>query len=178
VLGIIEQSNGFMEVESEPGSGTRFSLYLPVTAIKSLSAAPAAEARPEMRGSGTLLVVEDEEPVRSLVCRILAGAGYTILAAATGDEALDLEAHHGGRIDLLFTDVVLPGMSGRELAGELASRRPGMPVLYASGYNEEIVAARGVLNPGISYLAKPYTSEELLERVRGLTGHRSEPTRS
>jgi PAS domain S-box-containing protein len=168
VLGIIEQSDGFIEVESEPGAGTQFRLFLPKTSVSAAETAPTTAHAADMSGSGTLLVVEDEEPVRALLSRILAGAGYTILAAATGEQALDLEAHHGGRIDLLFTDVVLPGMSGRELAEALTSRRPGMLVLYASGYNEEMVAARGVLNPGISYLAKPYTSDEVLHRVRSL----------
>ena len=178
VLGIIEQSNGFIEVDTKPGSGTRFRLYLPTTSLSQIDVASTPDSGLDMRGSGTLLVVEDEEPVRALLGRILGAAGYTVLAAATGEQALDLEAHHGGPIDLLFTDVVLPGMSGCELAEALASRRPGMPVLYASGYNEEIVAARGVLNPGISYLAKPYTSEEVLHRLRGLLRHDPEASRT
>jgi CheY-like chemotaxis protein len=178
VFGIIEQSNGFIEVDSEPGSGTIFRLYLPTTTVNRVDDPSASDSSGDTRGTGTLLVVEDEEPVRALLCRVLAAAGYTVLAAATGEQALDLEAHHGGPIDLLFTDVILPGMTGRELAEALALRRPGMPVLYASGYNEEMVAASGILNPGISYLAKPYTSEEVLRRLRGVLPHELDPSRS
>ena len=166
VFGIMEQSNGYVDVDSEPGQGTTFRLYLPGATL----AAAAAPSRPDpdagRPGVGTILVVEDEEPVRALVCRLLEKAGYVVLAAATGEQALDVEAGHDGPIDLLFTDVILPGMSGRELAGLLAIRRPGMPVLYASGYNEEIAIARGVLEPGISYLPKPYSGEDVLRRIR------------
>ena len=165
VLGIMEQSNGYLEVDSEPGRGTTFHLYLPITSAPGTDAAARPQPRPEIRASGTLLVVEDEGPVRAFLCRILEKAGYTVLAAASGEQALHVEAAHPGRIDLLFTDVVLPGMSGRELAEKVKVRRPGIPVLYASGYNQEIVAARGVLEPGISYLAKPYTSDEVLRRL-------------
>jgi len=113
-------------------------------------------------------VVEDEETVRSFLCRILEQAGYSVIQAATGERALEIEAGHPGQIDLLFTDVVMPGMSGRELADILRSRRPGLPVLYASGYNEEMIAERGVLGPGVGYLPKPYTGAEILQRLRDL----------
>ncbi len=167
VIGIVEQSRGYVDVESEPGRGTIIRFYLPKTLE------PKAEVTHETdgsspRGSGTLLVVEDEETVRSFVCRILEQAGYTVIQAATGERALEIEGAFEGQIDLLFTDVVMPGMSGRELADLLVSRRPGTPVLYASGYNEEMVADRGVLEAGVSYLPKPYTGAELLQRLRDL----------
>jgi PAS domain S-box-containing protein len=168
VLGIMEQSNGYIDVTSEPGVGTTFELYLPKTSAPRVGAALTADVAAEARGAGTVLVVEDEAGVRALLCRILEKAGYTVIAAGTAEEALLLEAGHRGAIDLLFTDIVLPGMSGRDLAQAMAVRRPETPVLYASGYNEEIVAARGVIEPGISYLAKPYTSDEVLRRVAGL----------
>jgi PAS domain S-box-containing protein len=167
VFGIVEQSNGCVDVQSEPGQGTTFRIYLP----KTLRVSAEASARPDgaaPRGSGTLLVVEDEEPVRSFLCRILEQAGYDVLQAANGEQALEIEAHFDGRIDLLFTDVVMPGMSGRELAETLLRRRPRTPVLYASGYNEEMIADRGVLEKGVSYLPKPYTGADLLQRLRDL----------
>ena len=166
VFGIMEQSNGYVEVDSEPGRGSTFRLYLPGAALAAADAPSRSDPDAGMPGVGTILVVEDEQPVRALVSRILEKAGYVVLAAATGEQALDVEAGHNGPIDLLFTDVILPGMSGRELAGLLAIRRPGMPVLYASGYNEEIAIARGVLEPGISYLPKPYSGEDVLRRIR------------
>ncbi len=168
VLGIMDQSNGYVDVASEPGHGTTFYLYLPKTSAPRAEAAAPPDGRATARGAGTILVVEDEEPVRALLCRILQGAGYTVLAAGAGEDALGVEAAHSGPIDLLFTDVILPGMSGRDLAERLKSHRPRMPVLYASGYNQEIVAARGVLEAGISYLAKPYTSDDVLRHVRKL----------
>ena len=168
VLGIMDQSNGYVEVASDPGRGTTFHLYLPRTTepLVEVSGRPGGAAT--ARGAGTILVVEDEEPVRALLCRILKNAGYTVLVAVTGEDALRVEAAHDGSIDLLFTDVILPGMTGRELAERLQGRRPEMAVLYASGYNREIVATRGVLEAGISYLAKPYSSEDVLDRVREL----------
>ena len=166
VLGIMEQSNGYLDIDSEPGQGTTFRLYLPGAALAAVDAPSRSGRDAGSPGIGTILVVEDEEPVRALVCRLLEKAGYVVLPAATGEQAFDVEARHDGPIDLLFTDVILPGMSGRELAGVLAIRRPGMPVLYASGYNEEIAIARGVLEPGISYLPKPYSGEEVLRRIR------------
>jgi PAS domain S-box-containing protein len=170
VLGIVEQSNGYVDVESEPGRGTTFHLYLPKAVAPRSTAPVGPDPSAERRGAGTILVVEDEGPVRALLCRILEKAGYSVLAAATGEQALELEAAHPERIDLLFTDVILPGMSGRQVADELKIRRPEVPVLYASGYNQETIAVRGVLEPGISYLAKPYTSEEVLGRLRELLG--------
>jgi two-component system cell cycle sensor histidine kinase/response regulator CckA len=168
VLGIMAQSNGYVDVDSEPEHGTTFHLYLPRASTREVVADPGREAMPAVRGAGTVLVVEDEGAVRALVCRILEKGGYSVLAAGSGEQALQLEAAHPGQIDLLFTDVILPGISGRTLAREMSTRRPGMPVLYASGYNEEIVASRGVLEAGISYLAKPYTTDELLGRLREL----------
>jgi PAS domain S-box-containing protein len=165
VFGIMEQSNGYVEVDSEPGRGTTFRLYLPA-ALAAADAPSRTDPAAAMPGVGTILVVEDEQPVRALACRILEKAGYVVLAAATGEQALDVEAWHEGPIDLLFTDVILPGMSGRELAEVVTARRPGMPVLYASGYNQEIAIARGVLGPGISYLPKPYSGEQVLRRIR------------
>ncbi|HEX7613263.1 MAG TPA: ATP-binding protein [Candidatus Limnocylindrales bacterium] len=172
VIGIVEQSNGYVDIESEPGRGTTVRVYLPKT-LAPKAETPDETDDPSPRGTGTLLVVEDEEPVRSFVCRILEQAGYSVIQAATGERALEIEAGYAGQIDLLFTDVVMPGMSGRELADILLARRPGTPVLYASGYNEEMIADRGVLGPGVSYLAKPFTGTEILQRLRDLLKSRA-----
>jgi PAS domain S-box-containing protein len=167
VIGIVKQSRGLVDVETEPGHGTTVRVYLPKTlTLKAETSDTRDDSSP--RGSATLLVVEDEETVRSYLCRILEQAGYSVIQAASGERALEIEAGYAGHIDLLFTDVVMPGMSGRELADTLLARRPGTPVLYASGYNEEMIADRGVLGPGVGYLPKPYTGAEILQRLRDL----------
>ena len=129
-----------------------------------LAAAPAPRAAP--RGSETVLLVEDDEAVRALARKMLAAHGYTVLAAASGAEALKLAADHTGPIHLLVTDVVLPGMSGRELATRFQSVRPGLKVLYTSGYTDDAVVHHGVLDPGIAFLQKPFTSGTLARKVR------------
>jgi len=169
VLGIVEQSDGFVRVESEPGHGSTFRIYLPRTARGVALPAAVPEPRADRdRPTGTVLVAEDEATVRSLVQRVLEEAGYRVLAAVDGHQAIELSGAYPGRIDLLFTDVVMPGMSGRELAERLVAQRPGTPVLFASGYNEEMVAQRAALDPAIQYLGKPYTAMELLDRIHGL----------
>jgi two-component system cell cycle sensor histidine kinase/response regulator CckA len=172
VIGIVEQSSGYVDVESELGRGTTVRVYLPKTLAQEVKT-PDETDDASPRGRGTLLVVEDEETIRSFLCRILEQAGYSVIQAATGEQALEIEAGYAGQIDLLFTDVVMPGMSGRELADILLTRRPGTPVLYASGYNEEMIADRGVLGPGVGYLPKPYTRAEILQRLRDLLKSRA-----
>jgi CheY-like chemotaxis protein len=172
VIDIIEQSGGFVDVDTEPGRGTTVRVYLPkARAPQAETTAKVDDSSP--RGSGTLLVVEDDETVRSFLCRILEQAGYSVVQAATGERALEIEASYAGQIDLLFTDVVMPGMSGRELADILVTRRPGTPVLFVSGYNEEMIADRGVLGPGVGYLPKPYTGVQVLQRLHGLLKSRN-----
>ncbi len=163
-IGIVQQSEGFVDVASEPGVGSTFTIYLP-----RLEGASAPDETVEARirpngGTETILVAEDEEAVRAFVERVLANSGYAVLTAADGASALE-KAARLPRLDLLFTDVVMPGMSGIHLAAQLAGLRPGLPVIYASGYLDEgILRAAG--EEGVPYLPKPFTADELLARVR------------
>jgi len=172
VYGIIKQSGGAITVESEAGSGSIFRIYLPRASALAAREAPR-EAPPEATtaprsGTGTLLLVEDEEVVRRLVLEVLRGQGYSVLAAPNAAEALDLASRHAGTIDLLVTDVVLPGMSGAELARRMGAARPETRVLFISGYTGEAIARHGMLEPGIAFLHKPFTPSEIARKVREL----------
>jgi PAS domain S-box-containing protein len=167
VYGIVKQSGGTIAVHSELERGTRFDIYLPREIAGSPSAPPGeAVAAAPARGSETVIVVEDEPGVRELACRILVAAGYHVLAAASGDEALRLWERQGGEVRLLVTDVVMPGMSGRELADRLLTRSAGLKVLYMSGYTDDAIAHRGVLDPGRHFIDKPFDAAGLTRKVR------------
>jgi two-component system, cell cycle sensor histidine kinase and response regulator CckA len=166
VYGIVKQSGGFIWVYSEPGRGTSFKVYLPrVEEPAEPAAAPAATVEP-LRGTETVLVVEDAASVRMVTRQVLERYGYAVLEAPNGDTALRLAAKHHGQIHLLLTDVVMPGLSGRQLAQQLAQLRPDMKVLYASGYADQAIVHHGILEAGIAYLQKPFTPETLGRRVR------------
>lgn len=164
--GIIEQSGGRCTVDSEPGQGTAVHIYLP-RSDAAVEPVPARE-RPSgpIRGAETILVVEDEESLGRIFRRVLQTKGYTVLLAGSGTEALGLVESYPGSIDLLLTDVVLPGMSGREVARSLVALRPDLRVLYMSGYTEDAIVRRGVLDRGIAFLSKPFTPDEVVRRVR------------
>jgi CheY-like chemotaxis protein len=174
VYGIVNQSGGHIRVDSERGKGTTFRVFLPRVEVASRSAdaatAPetvtAAGAPPHRSRGESILLVEDAQPVRGVVREILEMQGYEVIEASHGAEALTLEAAHEGPIHLLLTDVVMPEMSGRELAQRLVPLRPEMSVLYISGYTDDAIVRHGVLEAGIAFLPKPFTPDALAAKVR------------
>lgn len=166
VYGIVKQNNGHIWVYSEEGQGATFKIYLP-----RVSEAAQPLAQPQVRaempaGSETILLVEDEVGVRELAQWVLEGQGYTVLTAPNSQVALELAARHPGPIQLLLTDVVMPGLGGRALAEQLHQTRPGMKVLFMSGYTDEAIAQHGILDPGIFLLQKPFPPIQLARKVR------------
>jgi two-component system cell cycle sensor histidine kinase/response regulator CckA len=167
VYGIVAQVGGHILVSSRPGAGSTFTIYLPTHAAEAdhLAAPPL---RPAVRGAETVLLVEDEELVRQLTREILRRNGYRVLEACDGVEALGVLREHTGPIDLLLTDVVMPRMSGHELVEQARPLRPGMRILYVSGYSEEAIARQGELSEGIEQLSKPFTRGFLRAKIRQL----------
>jgi CheY-like chemotaxis protein len=176
VYGIVKQSGGFIWVYSEPEQGATFKVYLPQVDALPERSQPAAAPAASWRGSETLLVVEDEEGVRVLVRDYLRMNGYTVLEARHGAEALNIACEHPGEISLMITDVIMPGMNGRELAERMGILRPAMKVLYMSGYAETAVYRKGVLEPGAPFLQKPFGPLDLGRKVRDVLGPAREPS--
>jgi CheY-like chemotaxis protein len=173
VYGIVKQSDGYIWVYSEPGKGSTFKIYLPRVDADVFHEKEGEAAPPLPSGSETVLLVEDDRTVRLLASEMLEMNGYTVLEARDGREALDLVRHHGHPIDLLLTDVVMPQMSGRELAEGIASIHPGIRVLYMSGYTDGVIAHHGVLDAGVAYLQKPFTADFLARKVREVLDDRA-----
>jgi len=170
VYGIVRQSGGYIAVTSTPGAGTTFRIHLPrVDAPVETARAPRVVSVPAP-GTETVLVAEDEQMVRVLIRKVLEQAGYTVLLAGGGAEALQLAERHAGPIQMLVTDVVMPGMSGRELARRLLELRPNTKVLYLSGYADDAVERHGVLDPGTAFMQKPFSPGALASRVREVLG--------
>ncbi|MGH7347656.1 MAG: ATP-binding protein, partial [Candidatus Rokuibacteriota bacterium] len=167
VYGIVKQHGGYIGVRSEEGRGTTFEIYLPCAKVEDdTRAEPGAERDDASRGSETILLVEDEADVRELTREILEMAGYTVLEAARGDEALRLFRESARPIDLLLTDVVMPQMSGPEVARRIAALRPGTKIVYMSGYTDDALGHHGVLDPDVILLPKPFTPESLMHHLR------------
>ncbi len=165
VYGIVQQSGGSIGVSSEPGRGTTFKIFLPSVDGSTAHSRPAAVPA-EPAGTETVLVVEDEPALQQLAGRALRAAGYVVLAAATGEEAAALLDEHRDEVHLMLTDVVLPGISGRELASRVAPLHPGLRVLFTSGYTDDTVLHHGVSAQTAKFLAKPYSVDALIRKVR------------
>jgi CheY-like chemotaxis protein len=165
VYGIVKQSEGFIWVYSEVGHGTSFKIYLPrvADAPGSTRAGPAGVAAP---GTETILIVDDVGGLRHLAKRMLESAGYAVLTAASGEEALLAFARNEQRVDLMLTDVVMPGMSGRQVAHQAVRLRSALKVLYMSGYTSDAIAHHGVLDSGVAFLQKPFSADVLVQKVR------------
>jgi len=169
VYGIVKQSGGWIWVDSEPGGGATFKIYLPrVQDPFEPAEGTTTTSADAPRGSETILLAEDEGEVRALSRDILQASGYTVLEAPDGAEALRIGERHRGVIHLMLTDVVMPGISGRELANRLTALRPEMAVLYMSGYTDNAVVHHGVLDPGAAFLQKPMAPDALVRKVREL----------
>jgi CheY-like chemotaxis protein len=167
VYGIVKQSEGSIWVYSEPGRGTTFKMYFPRIEEVAKSIEPGAAITKSVQGSETILLVEDEEMVRRLGRTVLQNNGYNVLEASNGEEGLRIAQEHGAKqIHLMVTDVVMPRMSGRELADCLEPIRPEMKVLYMSGYTDDAIIRHGVLEQGMAFIQKPFAPDALLRKVR------------
>jgi PAS domain S-box-containing protein len=164
--GIVKQSGGYVYVYSEPGHGTTFKIYLPLVEDGIPSGKSYPDPKPMPHGSETILLVEDEDAVRSLTRYILQMQGYAVLEAKDGEEALRVAEQHRGGFHLLMTDVVMPRMGGRRLAERLAQTQPGVKVLFLSGYTDDAVVRHGVLEAEVAFLQKPFTPSALTQKVR------------
>ena len=170
VYGIIRQSGGWIDVSSEVGTGTSFKVFLP-RIDKRLAPGLGGSGVSTGRGSETILVVEDQEAVRCFAVAALKQYGYPVIEASNGNETIAIAKAHRGPIHLLLTDVVMPGMNGKELSERLKRLRPNLKVLFISGYPADVIAHRGVLDAGVAFLNKPFSPEELAQKVREvLTG--------
>jgi len=172
VYGIVKQAGGHVTIYSTPDVGTAVRVYLPVNEDPSAAPVEQAAARSAEGRGETILVVEDEDAIRRVTERILGRAGYRVLTAAGGSEALQV-LEDNPTVDLLLTDIVMPGMSGSELAGRVSETHPRIKVLYMSGYPQQIIASRGVLEQGVALIEKPFVKEAILRRVREVIEERS-----
>lgn len=166
VYGIIRQNGGHISVYSENGKGTTFRIYLPRFTGDEVQKTPESPAQTVLRGSETILLVEDDTTILTIVGRMLRGLGYTVLAAATPEAALRMAGEYSGAIELLLTDVVMPGMNGRELAKRLQVKQAGLKCLFMSGFTADIIASQGVLDAGIQFIQKPFALADLASKMR------------
>ena len=177
VYGIVRQSGGNIWVYSEEGTGTTFKIYFPRVTETAEEYKRAAMTLPVPQGSETILLVEDAEWVRKLARQVLEGAGYRVLEASSADAAIRMceSSNNGTRIDLLLTDVVMPGMSGNDMSKHVLVKRPNLPVLYMSGYTDDAIVQHGVLEPGINFIQKPFSPDALALKVREVLDAKPQP---
>jgi CheY-like chemotaxis protein len=166
VYGFLQQSGGHVTVYSEVGRGTTFRLYLPRLPEQAEESAMAPAAAAPAGGTETVLLAEDAASLREMIAEILSSRGYRVLAADSGEKALDLARAHAGPIELLLTDMVMPGISGAELAERMHEARPEARILFMSGYTDDVMVQRGILAEETVLLQKPFASEALLRKVR------------
>jgi two-component system cell cycle sensor histidine kinase/response regulator CckA len=166
VYGIVKQSDGHIWVYSEPHRGTTFKVYFPRVEA-SVGVLPQSQERiQQSTGSETVLVVEDDDSVRGLVRQVMSSAGYTVMECRNANQAISMSSNYSGRIDLMITDVVMPGASGRELAQQITGLRSGIRVLFMSGYTDNAIVRHGVLDEGVAFIEKPFSPAKLLRKVR------------
>ena len=166
VYGIVHQAGGFVRVYSEPGTGTTFSLYLPATSLPAEHSADRDVEPTQLGGSETILLCEDDFAVRKVATTMLSRAGYTVLAAPSGSEALRIAEGHSGTIDLLLTDVIMPGMNGKQLSDTLGQQRPDLKTVFFSGYSADVISHHGVVDEQVELVNKPFEHRDLLQRLR------------
>jgi DNA-binding NtrC family response regulator len=157
-------------VYSEPGLGTTFKIYLPLPEEKCVTDQSLAEDPADLCGNETILLVEDDEPLRNLTFAILRRQGYTVLVAENGQAALTMLDNFAGPVHLVLTDVIMPGMSGRDLGARIAARIPDMKVLFMSGYTDNVIVHSGVLDEGVNFIQKPFTAQALAVKIRKALG--------
>jgi two-component system cell cycle sensor histidine kinase/response regulator CckA len=175
VYGIVKQSSGHIEVQSTPGRGSSFQIYLPAEAHAAAALEPGKDAtEPAFSGGETILVVEDAAPLRELICQALSVSGCTVLSASEAQEALNTLNQQKGVIDLMITDVIMPGMNGPALAKQVRALRPETKILYMTGYSGEFVRS-DMLIPGVSFIQKPFTPADLRRKIRKMLADRPAP---
>jgi two-component system cell cycle sensor histidine kinase/response regulator CckA len=163
---VVKQSGGYIWVISEIGKGASFQIFLPRVEESVAPNVARTAAAENLHGTETVLLVEDADALRKLARSFLVDHGFEVITASNGEEAVEVARNHSGRIDLLLTDVVMPGMNGRLLADRLLSKRPGLKVVFISGYTDSFIAGHGVLEPGTHLLHKPFTEDALIRKIR------------
>jgi response regulator RpfG family c-di-GMP phosphodiesterase len=166
VYGAVKQNNGFIDVFSEPGSGTTFTIFLPRHMDKVVQARTESSTEPNLRGQETILLVEDDPDILNISKMILETQGYTMLVASSPGEAIRVAGEHSGEVHLLLTDVVMPEMNGWVLSENLLSLYPHIRRLFMSGYTADVIVQRGVLQEGVFFIEKPFLPETLAAKVR------------
>ena len=170
VYGIVKQNDGYVALASAPGQGATVDVYLPRRAAANVPVAPAPAPVPAATGAQTILLVEDEPAILAVTAQMLASLGYVVRAAHTPADAIRVAKEHPGPIQLLLTDVVMPGLNGRDLARTLADLRPGLRALFMSGYPAEVTARNGILDAQFPFVRKPFTRDELAAKIRAVLG--------